>query len=157
MDVSGDVAVRYQVSALLRRGPPVLALERVARGAGSTRWWVLREATDFDAVYVAVRPGSRVHVGPFGAGVHLVSFNESAAAQVREFSRSHDDWFLGTAMEDDREFQPVWLSREELEAALDEVPPGRLLLYGTFPDTDDAAVVTFTRPDADGVVRPQPV
>ena len=157
MKPEGDVALRQRVADFLREAAPLLALERVARGAGSTRWWVLREMPDFDAVSAEFRPGSRVHLLPFGEDVRLVAVAEGIAEDVREFSRSHDDWFIGTLGRDGREVELQWLARDELDAALAELSPGELLMYGTFPATDGPGSITFTPPDADGVVRPQPV
>jgi DNA-binding NarL/FixJ family response regulator len=50
------------VADLLARRPPALVLERIARGGGATRWFLLRKLDDLSRLCDELQPGSSVSV-----------------------------------------------------------------------------------------------
>jgi hypothetical protein len=142
---------------LLAGTQPAVALERIARGAGATRWYLLRAPADLGTLTLRVRPGSRV-------------------------SFYFDNRFLIGEFDDPARQSVVGIIEREGEAVIAAVPPSEIeaevefpssameadefarhhrqatIVVGAFPAADDDRVnaITVVLPDADGVVRPHP-
>ena len=143
------------IPALLS-GSSAVVLERVARGAGETRWYVAEEPSDLPAISLQLGPGSRV------------SFYFDDRLRFRPWGSDFVDEFLRVgqpeAVVGRRTDDPVRLEVDfpgGLAALTDFVgpaPEGDLLLLGAFPaaDNDGESAVTITLRDRDGVVREHP-
>ena len=134
-----------------------VVVERIARGAGATSWYLLRCSDDLDALAARIRPGSRVSlyfdnrfmIGDFGddarkAAVGIIERDgEAVLGALRPSGIEADTDFPSSADEAD-------------DFARDH--PNSTIIVGAFPAPDDDGVnaVTVDLPDADGVVRPHP-
>jgi hypothetical protein len=143
------------VPQLLTRATAVV-LERVARGAGETRWYIAEHESDLAAIELKLVPGSRVsfyfddrlRFQPWGP--HFVDeFLRVGGSEAVVGRRTGDPVRL------DVDF-PAGLS--DLTDFVGSTAYGQPLLLGAFPaaDNDGESAVTVTLPDRDGVVRRHP-
>lgn len=147
------VGLRDRLDDLLQGGQPHLLLEKVARGGGMTRWWVVGTVADAEHVYREIRPGSRVLVVPVGDEVRLGRVGSGLAAELVGLAEATTEVVLGTAYGDSFEYDVTLLDPSEVEEATAELPLECRVLYGSWPQ---ATVFAFTPSGDDGDVRPQP-
>jgi hypothetical protein len=134
------------------------SLEKIARGAGQTRWFLLSSVDDLEVVVSAVRPGSAVQLyvdpavaaegdaspalletlGPTLAGIRPTE-NDLVALAVQDDGPLCDHFFP------DRSEVADWLREHSGEHVI-------LCHYPQLREHDAEALV----PEADGVARPQP-
>ena len=146
-----------EVGRLLSERNSALVLERVARGAGSTRWWSCASTDDFLGIYAQLRPGSDVVVYA-GEEVHVDDLDQHIEARIWEAAAAQGEVLFGAQRPGTTEFEAFFLDPNELEAALSRVSRGDRVLWGLQPATETGPdALAFTPPDDDGVVRPQPV
>jgi hypothetical protein len=149
-------ALRTTPIPLLLARATAVVLERVARGAGETRWYIAEHESDLAAIALQLSPGSRVsfyfddrfRFHPWGP--HFVDeFLRVAEPEAVVGLRTGDPVRL------DVDF-PAGLS--ELTDFVGATAYGDPLLLGAFPaaDNDGESAVTVTLPDRDGVVRQHP-
>lgn len=143
------------IPLLLARAAAVV-LERVARGAGATRWYIAERESDLAAIALHLGPGSRVS---FYFDDRL-RFHPWGPQFVDEFLRvGEPEAVVGLRTDDPVELDvnfPTGLS--DLTDFVGATPYGQPLLLGAFPaaDNDGESAVTVTLPDRDGVVRQHP-
>ena len=158
---SGDLAAAALDATPARRrveeAEQAIVLERLARGGGATRWYVLRNAGDLDALALKVSPGSRVSL--YFDGRFLVGgFGDDERRAVTEIIDRDGEAVLGAVgasnIEAEVEFPSSVSEAEEFAQAHAQ----ETLVVGAFPAAEDdgIAAVTVDLPDADGVVRSQP-
>jgi hypothetical protein len=134
-----------------------IVLERLARGAGATRWYRVATTEDLAALAGRVRPGSLVS---FYFDDRIANSLVSQAVRDRVMAiaaQDHDAVVAAGGADIDLRTDFVSDSAE-LEEFLQSLAPGESLFYGRFPAADDDghAAITVVLPDADGVVRPHP-
>lgn len=137
---------------------PVVVLERIARGGGATRWYRCSEPKDLDTVIDLLSPGSVV-------SFYFDDRIEEAAA-LEDLQRRATEWITeaGEAVVARLGIGEVHLAADivcgpnDLADFLTDVHPGDRFFVGAFPgrDNDGIGALTFTLPDPDGIVRPQP-
>jgi hypothetical protein len=143
---------------LLAQTRHAVVLERIARGAGATRWYFLRSAADLDALALRVRPGSRVSLyfdSPFLIG----EFDDQARQSVVEIiEREGEAVMMAAGPADEIEAEVEFPSSGAEAEEFARVHLQATFVVGAFPAADDdrANAVTVALPDADGVVRPHP-
>jgi hypothetical protein len=146
-----------QVANLLAERGEGIVLERVARGAGRTRWWSCASYDEFLTVYDQLTPGSRVLIY-WGDALHLARLNGDEEDRIWSSAAESGEVLFGPLLLGTTEYDIVFLDGAELEAEFARVPHGHRVLWGQQPATETGPDgITFTSPDGDGGVRPQPV
>ena len=137
---------------------PAVVLERVARGAGATRWFYLASVRDLDTASDRLAPGSRVSFY-FDSRIAAYPMNDATVTRILDLITSTGDVVLGTLGADGLEiFVHLVAGTNELGEFTEEVAHGAEVFIGAFPaaDNDDHDAVTLTLPDRDGVTRSHP-
>jgi hypothetical protein len=147
------------VPALLAAGGGIaIVLERIARGAGATRWYGLLGEEQFDALLESLSPGSRVSFY-FDGRIAVARFGEDVAEDVLRVAADDHDAVLGVFTPDGREMVVELIAGpHDLDEFSRNVDTSAFVFYGRFPapDNDGLTAVTLILPDADGTVRPHP-
>jgi|SRR6478609_4396640 len=145
------------VVRLLARAPAVV-FERLARGGGATRWYLVRSVADLDRLYAELRPGSVVSFY-FDGRIASSILDEKTRARVLALAREKGDVVLGRLASDGFELLVDYVGGPiALDEFSEEIPEGGSVYFGAVParDDDGEAAVTIILPDNDGVVRPHP-
>jgi hypothetical protein len=134
-----------------------IVLERIARGAGATKWYVLDAPDDLDALARLVRPGGLVSFH-FDGRISEVRLDEAAVDRLSAIAvRDHGSVIAlrRGGIELDVYFPS---DRRDLDDWLKEMADPDRAFIGAFPawDNDGVDAVTVTLPDADGEVRGHP-
>ncbi len=140
-----------------RTGDEAFVLERIARGAGATRWYVLRSRADLSALASRLRPGSSVSFY-FDDRFEPTANDEVARAGILGVLAEDGEAVVGTADAKDIEVAVDFISGPaEVDTWLSE-HSGERIRFGRFPgrDNDGERAVTLDLPDRDGVVRSHP-
>lgn len=113
---------------------------------------------EFAAIYGELLPGSRVGLFFHHPDVTVARFTDEVAEQITSFAIAQREVLFGVQNDDDTEFDANFFEHGELLEVFAEIRPGARVLFGSQPATQpDDHTLVFTPPDADGVVRPQPV
>jgi hypothetical protein len=144
------------VPALVRQRAAVV-LERIARGAGATNWYVLEGLDDLDMLCRLVRPGSLVSFY-FDGRIAETRLDDSAREQLSAIALSDHGAVIALrakGIELDADFPGT---RRELDHWLEEMGNPERGFVGPYPghDSDGIDAVTLTLPDLDGTVRAHP-
>lgn len=146
-----------RLTPLAQSSDGFIVLERVARGAGATRWFFCRSLDELPSVLPELRPGSRVGFF-FDDRVRREALSDRVRAEMFDIAATTGEVLVGRAGPSGPELRMVCLDPSEVEEHLVDVRPGEIVFFGPFPAIEDGlASVSFTPPDPDGVVRPQPV
>lgn len=136
---------------------PCLVLERLPRGGGKTRWWVVSSLTEFAIVYNDLLAGGRVHLVPLGEQVKVGLPGPGLLDELRRHPGSPGapgERVLGKPIQGSLEYEVSLLDMGELAEEVERLPSSSPVLYGVWPQFER---IKFTTPDEDGEVRPQPV
>jgi hypothetical protein len=143
---------------LAEKAGGAVVLERIARGAGATRWYLLRDADDVPALAESLSPGSRVSFY-LDARLALRPYDDTVASEILAIAQADRDSVVATPRSEGLEMDVEFIAGEdELQEFTARLPSGASVVYGRFPAADDDGVsaVTVDLPDRDGVVRPHP-
>jgi hypothetical protein len=142
---------------LINSSDGCVILERVARGGGATRWFYCRDLDQLEPVLQQLRPGSRVGFF-FDDRVRREPLSDQVRVEMFDIAATTGEVLCGRARSSGPELQMDLLDSTEVEEYLVGVKPGEIIYFGVVPAIGDGpASVSFTPPDGDGVVRPQPV
>ena len=146
-----------RLTPLLATSKGVVILERVARGGGRTRWFFCTTLQEVEVVLPQLRPRSRIGFF-FDGRICRVPFSESVNQAVSDLASTTGEVVFGRGRAGDPELDVELLGPSEIAEHLTNVPEGEIVYYGVFPviEDDGFAALSFTPPDLDGVVRPQP-
>jgi hypothetical protein len=136
----------------------VVVLERLARGGGAARWFMVRSPQEVTEVYDQLRPGSRVSFY-FAGGPYVGQDDERTRQQMFEEITTTGEIVLGYPNEADIVVEMDIVSGpSELTEHLMQHPGGEQVIWGAWPapldDGDNAVTVNLV--DADGVLRSHP-
>jgi hypothetical protein len=135
-----------------------VVLERIARGAGGTRWYLLRDPGDVAALVDKLSPGSSVSFY-FDGRLALRAYDNTVASEILEIAQADGEAVVARPRTDHVEMEVEFVAgEEELREFVAGLPPGANVVYGRFPAVDDDGVraVTVDLPDRDGIVRQHP-
>jgi hypothetical protein len=135
-----------------------VVLERIARGAGATRWFRVGDERDLEQLAGRLSPGSAVSFYFDGRLASRV-YDLSVGRRLLAIAAQDGDAVIGRLGDDQFEINVEFVSGPaELEEYASELPSGAEVIYGRFPgrDNDGLRAVTIDLPDRDGVVRPHP-
>ena len=154
-----DAIATSRVPQLLACASAVaVALERLARGAGATRWFLLRGGDHLTALEQRLSPGSLVSFY-FDGRLALDVYGPGVADALLAIAEQDGDAVIGRVGRDEIELDVEFISAP---AELHEYAAGlnaeAEVVYGRFPaaDNDGESAVTVTVPDRDGVIRAHP-
>ncbi|MDV9170118.1 hypothetical protein R6V09_08185 [Streptomyces sp. W16] len=137
---------------------PVIVLERVARAAGRTNWFACRTAAEYAEIEPGFLPGSKVSAY-FDGRLSFHRYDDSVRAEILRIARRDHDCVvavLGAAPPRlEVEFIAGAGELDEFEETLGDLSE---VCFGAYPgdDNDGMNALTWTVPDADGVVRTHP-
>jgi hypothetical protein len=136
----------------------VFIVEKVARGGGNTRWFYCESIREVEDVLRAVRSGSLVGLF-FDDRIRRLPKSEEAEIETIDAAIRYGELFLGTKNSTGSELRMYLADPNEVYAEVSKVASGEMVYFAPIPtfDNDGKASIVFTAPDADGVVRPQPV
>jgi hypothetical protein len=147
-----------RASTAAREGRRVLVLERIARAAGQTCWFLIRSEKDVEVVSEAVRPGSTVqlYVDPTVAleGYASQAMLRSLEPVVAVVRPTENDLVALALNDDDPRCEHDCLDPEEIPEWLRECE-GRYVALRYYPQVDEADAEA-TVADEDGGVRGHP-
>jgi hypothetical protein len=145
-------------AAAARDGRRVLVLEKIARGAGQTCWFLIRSHKDVEVVAEAVRPGSavQIYVDPTVAlegyaSQEMLPSLEPVVAVVRP---TENDLVALAPSDDDPRCEHGFVDPNEIPEWLQECE-GRYVVFRYYPQLGEEDAEA-TVPDEDGVVRGHP-
>ena len=137
---------------------PAVALERLARGGGATRWYFIEDSAQLPLLTEMFRPGSTVSFY-FDDRIAARPLDEEFVDLVLDLVKAHGEAVVGELSMDGLVLDVDFVAglgdlTERLGATVD----GTRLFVGAFParDNDGFSAVTLELPDADGVVRCHP-
>jgi hypothetical protein len=145
-------------SSLLQRGQRAFVLERIARAAGATRWYVLRDPVYLAAMTARVSPGSSLSFY-FDDRITARHFDPRLIDEALAIIPADGDVFYGRHNPRDIEVRPFFVAgSDELFEFEQSLQDGEEVYFGRFPapDNDGRNAITVTLPDVDGVVRSHP-
>lgn len=152
-----EVIDQTAVARLLADRPAVV-LERIARGAGATRWFRVVTAQDLERLVGVLSPGSLVSFY-FDDRVSALTWSDEAVVRVLDLVAAHGDAVVGIPREGELELVvEVVAGANELNEVAEGLGFGAEVFVGGFPAAEDdgADSVTVVLPDQDGVVRAHP-
>ena len=152
----GDLLRR--VEPLLSRARGAVVLERVARGGGHTRWFFCPTFRDVELTIPRLRAGSRVGFF-FDDRIRREPFSDAVENDIWDMLSDKGKVIFGVERPGDTELDIVVLDRNDFSSHVSVVRPGDIVFFGIFPaiDEDGASAISFTPPDPDGVISPQPM
>jgi hypothetical protein len=95
----------------------------------------------------------------FDGRIQQRELNDDIDAGILDLAVQHGDAVVGTLGEDGLEILVDFVAGpNELTEFRSALPAGTLVFFGAFPgrDNDGVTAITFSLPDADGVVREHP-
>ncbi|WP_406861221.1 hypothetical protein ABZO31_12480 [Streptomyces sp. HUAS MG47] len=135
-----------------------VVLDRVAYGAGATRWFVCRTAGEYTGVRGAF--GARDCVSVYLDGrIGRVAYGPSVRAEILRIAARDRDCVVGVLRDGSCVLEVEYIAGEaELDEFEESLGRAAEVYVGAFPGRDDDGVraVTFVVPDPDGTVRAAP-
>ena len=147
---------RTQVPGRLAEQPAVV-LERIARGAGATRWYLVERAEHLDLLAKELTPGSDLRFY-FDGRIAEGTIDDDATKAILVIAAEAGDAVVA-ASTGGLELRVDFVSnRDELAVFVADVPTDARLFFGRFPgrDNDGVAAISMILPDNDGIVRGHP-
>jgi len=140
------------------RGSSAIALERIARGGGATRWYWLRSDDDIGRLLGRLTAGSVVSFF-FDDRITRRVLDDEAVIEILDLITHAGDAVVGRLAPDEFEIIVEFVAGlSELSEILVALEPGEHVFFGAFPgrDNDGDRAITVTLPDSDDVVREHP-
>lgn len=135
----------------------VVVLERLARGAGATDWFLAKSQQDVRRIFGMLKPGSRV-MFYFGGPLRVEPLSETVIGAMFEAVGVDSELVIGTP----RMMEPLILDAtlvfgpSELADYLIQPRPAGDVVWGVFPGAEESDAVTVVLVDNDGTSRPHP-
>lgn len=136
----------------------IVVLERLARGAGTARWFFVTSLVTLERVFDRLRGGSSVSFY-FSRHLHVGADDEDSRQKMFEEVTQYGEIVLGYPSQDVPELEMAIISGpSELTEYLMLHPEGSLAVWGRWPprQNDGADAITIDLVDADGVLRSHP-
>jgi hypothetical protein len=136
----------------------VVVLERLARGGGATRWYLIRSREDIERVFEMFRGGSSVSFY-FADQLHVEVDTESARQRMFDELSAERELVAGYPSDSDPELDLEIISGPgELASYLISHSEGQLIVWGKWPgrDNDGRDAITINLFDEDGILRAHP-
>jgi hypothetical protein len=148
-----------RLGALLRQGQrEAIVLERLAYGAGVTRWYRCRNQADLDAIMEELSPGSCVSFY-LDSRISAQVYSPQTHDKILQIIRRTGDAVVGQIEADGLHLDMEVVSGpNDLREYAETLGSASRVYFGPFPsrDNDGYNAITVTLPDEDGVVRAHP-
>jgi hypothetical protein len=151
-------AIQATAVPRLLREHPAIAVERLARGGGATRWFFLGDPEQLATLAAKLAPGSSLSFY-FDERIAIGALDDEVAEEILQFAAMDGDAVVGHLGADGIEIAVEFVAgRSDLEAASRSFKLDERVFYGRFPaaDNDGVDAVTLTLPDKDAVIRSHP-
>ena len=148
---------RTAVRDLLARHGAIV-LERLARGGGATRWYLIQYVEQLDLLAKELAPGSSVSFY-FDGRIEAGPIDDSVVERILQIAAVDGEAVVGRLLPDGVEIAVEFVAgRRDLDEFVQSSAPGETLYFGAFParDNDSVNAVTLDLPDRDGVVPAHP-
>lgn len=134
-----------------------VVLERIACGAGATRWYYCEDKIALQSLEARLSPGSAVSFY-FDDRIRGGSYSPEVKETMFTLYAERREPLIGSLRKDGVEIDMVFIDPSDLAEYEPQFQSSPLVFYGEFPgwDNDGITCVTLTLPDADGVVRSHP-
>jgi hypothetical protein len=136
----------------------VVVLERLARSAGTTNWFVLRRTDGLDGLAARLSPGSSLSFY-FDGRIASREYDTTVAELILSIVRADRDAVVGRLDPDGTTLKVDYVaSQSELEEFTLALAAGSNVYFGSVParDNDGKRAITIDLPDLDGIVRRHP-
>lgn len=136
----------------------MVVLERLARAAAATKWYVLFNPAQVEEIAGGLSPGSSVSFY-FDGRLAIAPYGSDVARIVLKIAGGERDAVVGRIVPGSPKVEVQFIAnQEELDDFVNHLIPTALLRYGSFParDNDGDRAITLDMPDADGIVRSHP-
>jgi hypothetical protein len=157
ISIVGEVLSSAGVVVALAKSDAIV-LERIARGAGQTKWYYLRRASGLQTIEILLSPRSIVSFY-FARQFLVVTYSDNLRKEIDGIIfRTRDCVVAFLDGEGSTLVTDTVASIHDLEEFVSNIPPDTMLYYGEFPgrDNDGVRAITITIPDRDGVTRAHP-
>lgn len=137
----------------------IVVLERLARGAGATRWFFVTSMATLEHVFDLLRGGSSVSLYFSTRHLNVAPDNEDSRLEMFDEVTEYGELVLGYPSPDAPELEMEVISGpSELAEFLMLHPDGSLAVWGQWPPREDDGedTITVDLVDADGVLRTHP-
>ena len=149
----GDAKLMSRLESPWQR---IVVLERVARGAGATRWYLVKDRRALERTFASLGPGSQVTLyfqGPMCVGPLDPSIIGEMFATVGDTG----EIVIAHPKDGAVALQVEFVSGpSELTEFLMQPNPSGDLVWGPFPGQEEPDALTIDLVDADRVLRPHP-
>jgi hypothetical protein len=155
---SFDVAAIAEIRSSISIDSAVIVLERIARGAGATRWFQMCGVESLDRLVETFHRGSCVSFY-LANQLEVVSIEEIRFSEISEILKRDGEVVAAFVLPTDFELDVEFLGSEnEIKKFLELAGNGSFVILGAFPKRENSPgfVRTFVVPDADGLVRAHP-
>lgn len=150
-------ALRHSHVASVLSKRPAIALERLARGGGATRWYMLSQVDQLDRLADELSPGSAVSFY-FDDRLAIRCFDDETVDLILDTVQAHGEAVVGVPAPDGLCAEVEFVcGLSDLTGFIGSRQPVRMFV-GVYPDRDNDGVdaITVDLPDRDGVVRRHP-
>jgi hypothetical protein len=165
MESGTDDFMKYAIEAIqatpipsLLRDHPAVVLERLARGGGATRWYMLRDPQDLDVAARGFAPGSSISFY-FDDRIVAKTFSDDVVQAILRIAADDGEAVAGQLQSGGLQIDVDFIAgQRDLDDFRDHLRMNDIVFFGAFParDNDGLRAVTLDLPDADGVVRTHP-
>jgi hypothetical protein len=159
MSDAGSTIGATPVRELLRRSRAgVVVLERIARGAGETRWYFVQSEPQLEALVPLLAPGSVVSFY-FDGRVRRERFSPALESMIMGIVEETGDAAVGLLASDEMTLEMESIAGpNDLAEFTSMLGPDSTVFVGAFPapESDGANAVTVVLPDVDGAIRDHP-
>lgn len=148
-----DASIKSRVST-----EPAVILERVARGAGTTNWFVCSNQKTIEEIIKRLLPGSVVSFY-FDNRIKCASYSVNVRQEIEQIIASTGDCVVGIIDEDGITLRVDFVAdRAEIAEFESNLRMPTDIYYGPFParDNNGKSAITVILPDEDGIVRRHP-
>jgi hypothetical protein len=152
------ILTRGVQSAIEQASHEVIILERLARAAGTTNWYVLHDANQLSDLADRLSPGSSVSFF-FDGRLAFHDYNTDVKRTILRIARRDRQAVVAKRSSDEIALKVDFIANEsELDDFREDMGRGERILYGAYPakDNDGALALTIDLPDRDGIVRLHP-
>ena len=152
-----DVLVTTPIPALLNANGAVV-LERIARGAGATKWYYCEDPQGLEVIESELSPGSAVSFY-FDGRIRNALYSPTVQSDVETIIGEEGEAVIGVLGGDKRHIDVDFVTGpDDLAEFASQLDSSKRVFFGAFParDNDGTGAVTIILPDTDGMVRSHP-
>jgi hypothetical protein len=134
-----------------------VVVERLARAAGSTNWYLIELPDQLDQLSRRVAPGSTISFF-FDERIAEADLDHGSRTAILEIAQEDGDAVVAYRTHGIELVADYIGGLGDLDGFAADLPPGSRIFFGRFPaaENDGASAITIDLPDLDGIVRSHP-